>query len=178
MNTTKYNNLQVTLHWLTASVIGFLLVTGTFVLSHIDNVNPDKVNNLKIHMIIGGLAFLLTLARIVWRGKSPQPAHLKTNNAFLDKAGVAAHYILNITAVIIAISGVGLAIASGLPEIVFFGQGQLPESFFDFVPRFVHGISTKIMFALIALHVIAAIYHSVIIKDSAFKRMWFGTSLD
>ncbi len=176
MNPTKYNNLQVALHWLTASVIGFLLITGTFVMSHIDNANPDKVNNLKIHMIVGGLALFLTLARIIWRGKSQQPAHLKTNNVILDKAGIAAHYILNITALIIAISGVGLAVLSGLPDIVFFGNGSLPESFFDYFPRFVHGISTKVMFALIGLHILAALYHSVVVKDSPFRRVWFGAS--
>jgi cytochrome b561 len=94
----------------------------------------------------------------------------------LDKLGVAAHYILNLTALLIAASGIGLAIISGLPNIVFFGQGTLPESFFDFFPRYVHGISTKVMIALILVHIIGGLYHALIIKDRPFARIWFGKS--
>jgi len=174
MPLSKYNNPQVALHWLTAAVIMFLLVTGTLVLANIENTDPNKVNNLRIHMLLGGLAFVLVLARIAWRAKTPQPAHLQTGNALLDKLGVATHYVLNLTALLIAISGVSLAIFSGLINVVFFGLGTLPEDFFDYVPRYVHGISTKVMIALIALHIMGGLYHALIIKDSIFRRMWFG----
>ncbi|TVO70939.1 cytochrome b [Sedimenticola selenatireducens] len=174
MSLSKYNNPQVALHWLTAATISFLLVTGTFILSHIDNTDPTKINNLKIHMIVGGLALVLTLARIFWRARSPQPEVLDNSGSLMAKAGTAAHYVLNMMALVIAISGVGLALLSGLPEVVFFGQGVLPESFFDYIPRYVHGISTKIMLGLVALHILAAFYHAVVIKDSPFRRMWFG----
>jgi len=176
MNPTKYNSPQVALHWLTAAVIMFLLVTGTLVLSNMENTDPEKVNNIRIHMLLGGSAFVLILGRIAWRAKAEQPAHLQTGNVLLDKLGVAAHYVLNLTALLIAVSGVSLAIFSGLIDVAFFGQGSLPKDFFDYVPRYVHGISTKVMIGLIVLHIAGAAYHALIIKDSPFRRIWFGKS--
>jgi cytochrome b561 len=38
----------------------------------------------------------------------------------------------------------------------------------------VHGIFAKALFALIALHIGAALYHQVIHKDGLLSRMWFG----
>lgn len=176
MNLTKYNTPQIALHWLTATVILFLLVTGSIVLANIENSEPTKVDNLRIHMLLGSFVFMLTLTRIFWRKKSPQPEHLTTGKPALDKMGIAAHYALNLLTLLIAISGLSLALFSGLFDVVFLGQGTIPEDFFAFVPRYVHGISTKIMMALIALHIIGGLYHAIVIKDSIFKRIWFGKS--
>ncbi len=176
MTPGKYNNVQVALHWLTAALIMFLLITGSVVLGHMDNADPEKIGNLRIHMSLGGLAFVLVLARIAWRKKTPQPEHLKTGNAVLDKLGVAAHYALNLLALLIAVSGVALALMSGLTDLVFFGEGTMPKDFFDYPPRQVHNIATKIMLALVALHILGGLYHALIIKDGPFKRIWFGGS--
>jgi len=176
MTPSKYNNLQVALHWLTAALILFMLVTGTVVLANMDNADPNKINNLRVHMILGGVALVLTLGRIAWRAKTAQPDHLQTGKPLLDKVGVAAHYVLNLLVLLIAVSGVSLAIFSGLPDVVFFGEGTLPKSFFDYGPRYVHGIATKVMIGLIILHIIGGAYHAFVVKDSPFRRIWFGQS--
>jgi cytochrome b561 len=72
-------------------------------------------------------------------------------------------------------SGLGIAILSGLSDIVFFGSGEgLPETFDDLLPRIVHGILTKILIATIALHFLATMWHQFIRKENVFSRMWFG----
>jgi cytochrome b561 len=86
---------------------------------------------------------------------------------------VAAHFALNILTLLVAVSGVGIAIQSGLPGIVFAGQGILPADFWAYAPRTAHGILTKLLAALIVLHVAGAIYHQLIIKDRLFLRIWF-----
>ncbi|MGI9350080.1 MAG: cytochrome b [Rhizobiaceae bacterium] len=40
--------------------------------------------------------------------------------------------------------------------------------------RMVHGILTKLLIALIGLHVVGALYHQFIVKDRLFARIWFG----
>jgi len=127
-------------------------------------------------MIFGSVILLLTLARIVWRRKSPQPAHAATGNPLLDKLGVAAHYALNIVVLLVAASGIALAFQAGLPGIVFGGEGQLPADFWSYTPRKAHGLLTKLLMALIVLHVVGGLYHQFIIKDGLFRRMWFGKS--
>ena len=171
---SKYNHIQIALHWLTAALILFMLIMGHFALEQTPNSDPEKINALRGHIIIGGAILVLTLVRIIWRKKSLQPDHAHTGNALLDKLGIAAHYALNILALLIAFSGIGIAIQAGLPDIVFGGVGTLPEDFMVYLPRIAHGILTKLLALLIIAHIIGALYHQFIIKDSLFKRMWFG----
>lgn len=173
---SKYNNVQVALHWLVALLVLFMLFMGNFVLAGTPNTDPMKIAGLRGHMIAGSAILLLTLVRLAWRRMSVQPPHADTGNALLDKLGVAAHYALNILALLVAASGIGIALQAGLPGIVFGGQGTLPEDFFVYPPRIAHGILTKLLLALIVLHVVGALYHQFIVKDRLFARVWFGKS--
>ncbi len=172
----KYNNLQVVLHWLTALLILFMLVMGQFVLEQTPNSDPEKINGLRGHIITGSVILLLILVRLIWARKSAQPPHADTGNGLLDKLGVVTHYALNITALLVAASGIGIAVQAGLFDIVFGGQGTLPKDFWDFPPRIGHGILTKLLAALILLHVVGALYHQFYLKDRLFRRIWFGKS--
>jgi cytochrome b561 len=74
-----------------------------------------------------------------------------------------------------AASGIATAVQAGLPGIVFGGSGApLPESFGIYRPRVVHGVIAKLLVALAAVHVLAALYHQFVRKDSLLSRMWFG----
>lgn len=174
MKTSKYNTLQVALHWLVGLLVLFMMVMGTFVLAKTSNTDPSKVMALRGHMFFGGVILLLTLVRVIWRRMSVQPDHAETGNALLDKLGVAAHYALNLLTLLVAASGIGIAVQAGLPGIVFGGQGSLPADFWAYPPRIAHGILTKLLAALIVLHVLGALYHQFIIKDRLFDRIWFG----
>ncbi len=176
MPPTKHNAVQVALHWITAAMIVFLLAMGHFVLEELPNSDPMKMVGLRGHMVVGGGALALMIVRIFWRAFTPQPPHAQTGNALMDKAGVAAHFALYAVAILVGVSGVGLAKMSGLPDIVFGGQGTLPENFFGYPPRFAHGVLTKVLAALIVLHVLAALYHQFVLKDGLFRRMWFGNT--
>ena len=170
MAPTKFNHIQVALHWLTAAVLMFMLAAGTLGLSPMENSDPAKVDALRIHIMVGGFALVLILARIIWRKKSAQPNPLQSGNGLKDKIAVVMPYILNITALIIALSGISLGLATGLGDVVFGGVGQLPETFFDFIPRYVHGIGTKVLMALVVLHVLGGLSH--VLRAKTF-RMWF-----
>ena len=174
----KYNNTQVTLHWISAVLVLFMLFMGTFILKETPNSDPMKLIALKGHMIFGGIILLLTILRITWRRASTQPAHTETGNPFMDKLGIVAHYALNILTLLVALSGIGIAVKAGLPDIVFNGQGVLPESFNEFLPRIAHGILVKLLATLIALHVIAGLYHQFVLKDGLFSRMSFKKTID
>lgn len=92
----------------------------------------------------------------------------------LDKLGIAAHYGLNILTLLVAASGIGIAMQAGLPGIVFGGEGNLPADFWDYPTRLAHGLLTKLLLALIVLHVVGALYHQFVVKDRLFARIWFG----
>ncbi len=169
----KYNNTQITLHWVTAALVLFMLFMGTFMLKETPNSDPMKLVGLKGHMVVGGIVLLLTISRIIWRRTSMQPSPVETGSPLKDKLGVATHYTLNILILLVALSGAGIAFMAGLPDVVFNGQGALPENFGEFPPRIAHGILTKLLAALISLHVVAGLYHQFVLKDGIFSRISF-----
>ncbi|MCW8916643.1 MAG: cytochrome b/b6 domain-containing protein [Magnetovibrio sp.] len=168
---TKYNRAQVALHGISALLIVFMLFMGFFVLSQTPNTDPTKAFGLKGHMIMGISVLVITVVRILWRHLSIQPPHASTGNAMLDKSGVLAHYALNILAILVALSGIGIAIQTGLPDIVFSGQGTLPEDFSAYPPRIAHGILTLALGGLIIVHILGGVYHQFILKDGLLRRM-------
>jgi cytochrome b561 len=70
---------------------------------------------------------------------------------------------------------VATAVLADLPSIVFGASGApLPESFFVFPTRVIHGVIAKTLVALIVVHATAALYHHFILRDGLIRRMWFG----
>jgi len=167
MSTFRYKRPQIAVHWLAALAIVFLLVTGTFVLADLPNTAP-KVDNLRIHMIVGALAAALVVSRIVLRRRLPAPPPV----AF-ERMAHAGHLALNLVVLLLAASGVGLALQSGALDAVL-GSGALPPDFKAFGLRQVHGLLSRLAMGLIALHVLAALYHQFILRDRLLPRMGLG----
>lgn len=163
----RYTQPQVAVHWLAAALIAFLLVTGTLVLADLPNT-AGKIGKLRIHMLLGGLAGLLIISRIVMRRRFPAPPALAGH-----KLALAGHLALNLIVVLLAFSGVMLGLQSGAFAAVF-GSGVLPEDFKPFTPRQIHGLVSRLAMGLIALHVLAALWHQFIVKDGLLSRMRFG----
>lgn len=167
MQSFRYAKPQVAVHWLAATLIIFLLATGTLVLAGQPNT-AEKVGSLLIHMMLGGLAGMLVIARIVMRKRLPSPPALAD-----DKLARAGHMALNLVILLMAASGMMLVLQSGLLDVVF-GSGVLPEDFKVFTPRKIHGLVSRLAMGLIALHVLAALYHQFVKRDGLLWRMSFG----
>lgn len=160
----RYTTRQVAVHWLAAAAVIFLLLTGTFVLEALPN-DAQKIGNLRIHLLVGALAGLLVIVRIVLRRRHPiAPAQSG------DRIVRLGHLALNVAVLLMAFSGATLALQSGLLEAVF-GSGVLPSDFMAYTPRTVHGLVAKLAMGLVALHVVAALYHQFVLRDGLLGRM-------
>lgn len=160
----RYALPQVLVHWAAALAVLFLLATGTLVLADLPNT-AQKVGNLRIHMIVGGLAGLLVIARIAMGRRMAAPPTLPG-----DRLARAGHVALNLVVLLMLLSGAMLAWRSGALDAVAAG-GALPEDFSRFMPRRVHGLASRLAMALVALHVAAALYHQFILRDGLLSRM-------
>ena len=67
-----------------------------------------------------------------------------------------------------------MAFQTDLPSIVFAGHGALPGDFWAYPIRWVHYALTRLLMALIALHILGALYHTLVLRDGLLRRMFFG----
>lgn len=167
MTSFRYPTAQVAVHWLAALAIVFLLVTGSLVLADLPNT-VEKIGNLRIHMIVGVLAGALVVGRVMMRRRSPAAPAVCG-----ERLARIGHLALNLVVLLLALSGVLLAVQSGVFEAML-GGGVLPEDFNAFTLRKVHGLLSRVAMGLIAVHVLAALYHQFVIKDGLIARMSFG----
>ncbi len=167
MSTFRYTSSQIAMHWASVLVILFLLITGSLVLADLPNT-MEKIANLRIHTILGGLAGILVVVRMILKKRSPKP-----DITLGGKLANAGHIALNIVVLLLVISGVMLSLQSGAFDAVF-GNGTLPEDFFNYIPRKIHGLLSRIAMGLIAIHFLAALYHQLFLKDGLVTRMMPG----
>ena len=171
----RYHPVLVSLHWLLAFLIVGGLVAGGLGLANTPNSDPFKLFSLKMHMSIGTGILVLMVGRLVVRFLTKKPPHADIGNEWLNKGAIAAHYLLYAVVIAMAASGLAIAKEAGLFDIVFGGSGEpLPVDFSHIAPRAAHGVLAIVLSLTIIGHVLAALYHQYMRKDSLFSRMWFG----
>lgn len=174
MQSVRYHPALVVLHWLLAVLLIGALVFGAVVLKQVPNSDPEKLNLLRGHMLMGGLIFVLMLLRLVTRWVTEHPPAASTGNALLDRLAPWVHWALYALVFGILLSGVGISALAHLPDVVFGGVGSLPANFDSLAPRKAHGVLAKLLLLLISLHAVAALYHQFFRRDGLLSRMAFG----
>lgn len=158
-------------HWLT--VLLMLLCIGA-VWSHeaFDKSNPLRAQLMQIHFLLGALIGLLTLPRLLTRALVKGPVHaMPPLVASLAKAGHLSLYLLMVLLPIcgyVAVSGKGLPIdLLGLLELPPLPVSkEVAKGFKD-----LHEGLGNALIALVALHVAAAVFHAVVLKDKVLHSM-------
>ena len=171
---SRYHPALVVLHWALAFLIIAALTLGALVMVKIPNTDPMKFEALRSHMG-GGMAILvLMLVRLVIRYRSAHPEPASAGHPLLDKLAWASHRMFYATVFAMAVSGIIMALQTGAFETVFFGHGNLPADFWAFPIRSVHYAISRILMALIAVHIVAPLYHAFVLRDGLLSRMFFG----
>ena len=171
---SRYHPALVVLHRLMALLVIAALALGALVLAKTPNASPMKIEALRAHAS-GGMAILvLMLIRLTIRMRSAHPAPASAGHPILDWLGWASHRLFYVTVIAMAGSGIIMALQTGLFDTVFFGQGKLPADFWVFPIRGVHYALSRLLMTLIAVHVVAALYHAFVLRDALLGRMFFG----
>ncbi|MES2129072.1 MAG: cytochrome b/b6 domain-containing protein [Pseudomonadota bacterium] len=167
---TRYQPVLVALHWIVALMILGLLCLGFFVLDDMPNTEPHKLDILKWHMAGGMLVLPLMLLRLAIRLRSARPPQAQTGSPKLDKMAALGHRGFYAIIFLMIASGffTGYLISGA------YAGGALPASF-DLLPSFrLHSVLAGLLVLLIGVHLVAALYHHVGLKDGLLGRMWFG----
>ena len=174
MQVSRYHPLLVALHWILAFFVIAALALGAFALVKIPNTDPMKLEGLRSHMTGGILILILMLIRLFVRSRTAHPASATAGILLLDRIAWVSHRALYAAVLGMAGSGLFMALQTDLPSILFAGEGSLPADFWIFPIRTVHYLISRLLMALIALHVAAAFYHALILRDGLLGRMFFG----
>lgn len=171
---SRYHPLLVALHWVLALLTIAALALGALVMVNIPNTDPMKIEALRSHMGGGILILILMLVRLFVRTRTRHPAPATAGNPLLDRIAWASHRVFYVAVIGMAASGLVMAMQAGLFGIVFGGHGSLPPDFWVFSLRTVHYAFSRLLIALIVLHVAAALFHALVLRDGLLRRMFFG----
>lgn len=168
----RYGSLAITLHWVTAALIVVLFATGLLATSQSDDA--ARIALLRAHVPIGIGVLLLTVLRLAWwlLADRRRPPHPLDQPRWQQLTARTVHLGLYLVVVLAGASGLGLVFLSGAALAIVAGT-SLPD-LADLPPRLVHGVAGRAMLALLALHVGAALYHQLILRDRLLTRMGLG----
>ena len=170
------------LHWVMVVLLAGLLALGHYV-EDLENV-AQRLYLIGWHKSFGALVFGLVALRLLWRLYAGAPAPPETTPRWQVNAARLSHVLLYAAIILMPLSGWIFTSASPVQDIfgfrnMFFGLFELPDpwqpgnraiaGFFSQV----HGILGKVLVALIALHVAAALKHHYVDHDLVLRRMWF-----
>jgi cytochrome b561 len=174
---SRYHPLLVTLHWLLAVALVAMLATAFFMLGATPNADPAKIAILRLHMIAGVVILNLMIVRLVVRLTTVQPTKAAAGSPLLERIAPIAHYGFYALVVLMVMTGFATALIAGLNRIMFQGSGDpLPPTFAVYPTFTAHVYMAEILIALIAVHMLAALYRHFVRKDGLLRRMWFGRS--
>ena len=128
---------------------------------------------LTMHASIG-LAVGSLLVVPIWgclRTKVPPSATV--GNPVLNIISKLTHILLYLLVALMVISGIAMVFFHDLFAILYGGSGAPLPPYFNSPPRFVNGMASTLLIALVVLHIVGAIYHQFVRRDGLLRRMWF-----
>lgn len=172
MTRRRFTAAQRLLHWTMAAGIVAMLFIGVGMIS---TVAPAYVPLVATHKTLGAALFLLVLVRLVLRlllGAPPRPADLPPA---MRLGATLSHVALYGLMIAMPLLGWAMMSAAAYPVVLFGGiriPPILPQS--DVLHTLLWGAHRWLafaFFALILLHVAAALFHALIRRDGVFEAM-------
>jgi cytochrome b561 len=169
---TRFGPLQRLLHWLMAVCILAMLFIGV---GMVTTVMPKYLTLVSIHKPLGIAILVLALVRLAVRlrnGTPPLPADLPEP---MKLAAQLSHYALYALMIAMPLIGWGMLSAAAYP-VVLYGSVHLPA----ILPQSdelhtllwnAHFYLAFVFFALLLLHVAAALFHALVRRDGVFDAM-------
>ena len=166
----RFSPLQRLLHWLMAACLIAMLFIGVGMVS---TVAPKYLPLITIHKTLGIALLVLVLIRLAVRallGAPPLPAELPTP---VKLAAHLSHYALYGLMIVMPLLGWAMLSAAKYPVVLWgkkFLPVILPQS--DRVHTLLwnaHYYLAFAFFALVLVHVAAALFHALIRRDGVFE---------
>ncbi len=171
----RFTLLQRLIHWLMAIGILSMLFIGVGMVSTVTETHLALVS---IHKPLGVALFALVLIRLFVRLTSGAPALPAALPEPMKLAAHLSHYALYALMIAMPLLGWGMLSAAGYPVTLWPGATLpqiLPESReLHTLLWNAHSALSFAFFALVLLHVAAALFHALVRRDGVFQQMAGG----
>lgn len=175
----RFDKVSMVLHWTTVLLVIFQLVTA-----FLPHEGPGARDLLMLHRSAGVLTLTVVIARLGWRAAFAHAPPLPRGMAVLQRSLARANeYGLYFMLLVQPASGLADALFHGRP-VVLFGL-RVPALMPANKPLFhlageIHERGAWVLMALIGLHVGAAVFHGLVLRDGVVQRMlpqrrWSGS---
>ena len=168
----RFTALQRVLHWFMAVCILAMLFIGVGMVS---TVMPKYLTLVSIHKPLGIAILVLALLRLVARLREGAPSLPADLPEPMKLAAHLSHYAFYVLMIAMPLIGLGMLSAAAYPVVLFGGvhlPAILPQS--DSLHTLLwnaHFYLAFVFFALILLHVAAALFHALVRRDGVFEAM-------
>jgi len=176
-NTTmEWGSLAKALHWLVAIGL-FALIWLGLQQSGMER-GPEKSDIRALHGSIALLVFVLMTVRLVWRLRSSVPANPDGMPGWQRLSSGVVHWGLYVSVYVQLIAG-AMTVATNGNGLPFFGLFSIPlpvaksEEGHHFWEEIHESVWIAIA-ALLAIHVLGALYNHFILKNDVLRRMTVG----
>lgn len=169
----RYGIVSRFFHWAVALLILILLSVG-FSLESLP-YSPFKGTVYGIHKSFGMVVLILAVARIFWKGLTPQPHHLASHARWEVVLAKVVHILLYFGMIVMPMSGWVMS-SAGQHAVPFFWLFNLPpitgpdEHLSEFAEG-VHGLAAYALLVAVGLHYTGAVKHHLIHRDATLARM-------
>ena len=169
----RWGHIAQFLHWL---IVALIIVQ--VILANIAEDLPIGMKKLAMfarHKSVGLTILGLAAMRLLWRWANPTPALPSTLKPYERTLAALTHFGLYLILFAMPLTGWMMTSARGFP-VSWFGFFQLP----DFVPKNdalynamkeTHDTLALVLYAIVFLHVAAALKHHFVLKDDVLRRM-------
>ena len=168
----RYQPRAVAYHW---AMFWLVIIVGVLGELHDSWPKATQAFWINVHALCGLLLWFVLFARIGWRLRHPPPPLPAGIGAVSRHLSGPAHFALYALMFVIPIFGIitfiwhGRALDLGLLQVDF-GVKKNPAVFHP--TEDIHGYLAQTLFAVAAIHALAALWHQVVLKDSVLQRMW------
>ena len=154
--TETYSRLHKTLHWATVALFVVQLLTYPAIArTHVGHegmkIDPWDLRIHKLHMISGGVIYVFALVRLWLRWRHPV-ARPESTPLWMWRMASAVHISIYVMLLLLPISGF-------LKSYIVSAAGP------------VHVALTRVLYALLAVHVAGALWHAIVLRDGLAERM-------
>ncbi len=171
---SNYTGVAIALHWVIAMMV-FLLIALGLTMTDIPRGTPERSVFYNFHKSVGFTVGILMLLRVWWRLRNPPPPPPEGMALWQIKISKVNHAMLYICLFVMPISGFA-ATQFTKWGLKFFGLFKIPPLAFESkeiysILQNIHQIAGWVLIVTILIHILGALKHGLIDKDTVLQRI-------